>query len=454
MKLQNTLTKKIEEVKPIDDKKINMFVCGPTVYDLSHIGHAKTYIQMDVLARTLRAQGFEVFYLQNITDIDDKIIARAKEDKTDWREISQKYEDEYYKDMASLNNTSVDRYEKATDNIDGILRQIQHLLDKKYAYVLEGDGIYFEISKFKNYGSLSGRTKLEENDAQSRIDQSDQKRGWNDFCLWKFSKPGEPVWDTEFGKGRPGWHIEDTAISEKLFGPQYDIHGGAIDLIFPHHEAEITQMESVSGKSPFVKYWVHSGFLNIDGERMGKSKGNFVTIREILKKGYDPMAIRFLMLQSHYRSSLDFSWESLKSAQNSYKKLSAWADLRFQGFKSEKLRGDYKKSLQKFEESMESDLKTPDALAVLNGMIKRIDDEGFTPDSAAIENAVQTIDRYFGLGLLGGNDIDDDLKSLIKQREKARKAKNWAESDKLRDELAKKGIAIKDRVHGPIWSRI
>lgn len=454
MKLKNTLSGKIEKVIPINDKRINMFVCGPTVYDLSHIGHAKTYIQMDVLARTLRAQGFKVFYLQNITDIDDKIIARAKENKTDWQKIGLEFEGEYYKDMVSLNNTSVDQYVKATDCIGEITRQTQTLLDKKFAYAIKGDGIYFEIKKFAGYGKLSKRTQLQENDAQSRIDQSDQKRGWNDFCLWKFSKAGEPVWDAGFGKGRPGWHIEDTAISEKQFGPQYDIHGGAIDLIFPHHEAEITQMESISGKTPFVKYWVHSGFLNIGGERMGKSKGNFITIREILEKGYNPMAIRFLMLQSHYRSSLDFSWESLKSAQTSYKKISAWADLRFQDFQSAKLGKSYETSLQIFEDSMRNDLKTPDALALLNGMMKKIDDGGFSPDSTTIENAVETVDKYFGLGLLNSVDIDNESKSLIEQREQARKSKNWAKSDEFRNKLAEQGILVKDTDYGPVWSRI
>lgn len=453
MKLKNTLSGKVEEIVPIDDKKINMFVCGPTVYDLSHIGHAKTYVQMDILARTLRAQGFEAFYLQNITDIDDKIILRAKENETDWKKISLKYEDEYYKDMESLNNTSVDRYIKATDSMDEIKRQVQALLDKKFAYVIKNDGIYFEIGKFADYGKLSKRTSLQENDAQSRIDQSDKKRGWNDFCLWKFSKPGEPVWEADFGEGRPGWHIEDTAISEKVFGPQYDIHGGAVDLIFPHHEAEITQMESISGKVPFVKYWVHSGFLNIDGARMGKSKGNFITIREILDKGYNPMAIRLLMIQSHYRSSLDFSWDILDSAQASYQKIMAWADLRFQDFQSSELRNNYEVALKAFEDSMQNDLKTPDALAFLNGMIKRVDDEGFKPDSSAIEDAVKVVDKYFGLGLLENKDIDDGLKSLIEGREAARKTKNWEESDKLRGELAKKGISVKDTDYGPVWSR-
>ena len=436
------------------DGKVNMFVCGPTVYDLSHIGHAKTYVQMDILARTLRAQGFNVFYLQNITDIDDKIIARAAERSVDWQEINAKFEGEYQKDMESLNNTSVDQYAKATDYIEGIQSQVQTLLDKDYAYVIENDGIYFEISKFKDYGKLSKRTQLQENDAQSRIDQSDKKRGWNDFCLWKFSKPEEPVWEAGFGNGRPGWHIEDTAITEKVFGPQYDIHGGAVDLIFPHHEAEITQMEAASGKSPFVKYWVHSGFLNISGERMGKSKGNFITIREILEKGYDPMSVRLLMIQSHYRSSLDFSWDVLDAAQNLYRKLSAWSDLRFQGLSSEDLAKDYDNHLQAFGQDMANDLKTPDALAVLSRMVKKVDEDGSKPDSDAIGMAADIVDKYLGLRLTENKDIDDDLKSLIKEREDARQQKDWARSDELRDQLKSNGIGIKDNDYGPVWFRI
>lgn len=454
MLLKNTLSGKIEEVKPFKDNKINMFVCGPTVYDLSHIGHAKTYIQMDVLARTLRAQGFEVYYLQNITDIDDKIITRASEKSSDYKEISAKFEDEYLRDMKALNNTSVNKYAKATDHIDDIKRQVGILLDKKYAYEIKNDGIYFEISKFKDYGRLSGRTELKENDAQSRIDQSEDKRGWNDFCLWKFSKPGEPVWNADFGKGRPGWHIEDTAITEHYFGPQYDMHGGAIDLIFPHHEAEITQMEASSGKKPFVKYWVHTGFLNINGARMGKSKGNFITIREILNEGYNPMAVRLLMLQSHYRSSVDFSLDILDSAQSSYKKISEWADLRFQGFKSTDLAEQYKVSLEKFEKSMANDLKTPEALSILNSMIKKTDEEGLTPDSLAIEQAAKKVDEYFGLNLTSGQDINEELKHIIKQREEARENQDWTKADSLRGQLAKNGISVKDNSYGSSWSRI
>lgn len=454
MKLKNTLSGAIEEVTSGKDSKINMFVCGPTVYDLSHIGHAKTYIQMDILARTLRAQGLEVFYLQNITDIDDKIIARASEKNVEWQEISRHFEDEYQKDMAVLNNTSVDRYAKATDCIEEIKNQVRTLLDKGYAYTIENDGIYFEISKFKDYGKLSKRTQLQENDAQSRIDQSDKKRGWNDFCLWKFSKSGEPVWDADFGQGRPGWHIEDTAITEKIFGPQYDIHGGAIDLIFPHHEAEITQMEAASGKSPFVRYWVHSGFLNISGQRMGKSKGNFITIREILKKGYDPMSIRLLMIQSHYRSSLDFSWDVLDAAQNLYRKLSAWSDLKFQNFESEALSKDYGDELQAFARHMANDLKTPEALSVLNRMVKKVDEDGSKPDSGAISKAAKIIDGYFGFKFSEGKDIDNNLKSLIKERESARQKKDWPVSDELRDKLKENGIGVRDTDYGPVWFRI
>ncbi|MDP1710245.1 MAG: class I tRNA ligase family protein, partial [bacterium] len=257
--LTNTLSRKKEKFEPINDKKVNLFVCGPTVYDYSHLGHAKTYTQFDFLVRYLRYIGFEVFYLQNITDIDDRIIIRAKELNVPWNDLTKKYEKLHIEDMEKLNNTSVSKYARATDYIEQIVKQAKTLIEKGYAYTID-DGIYFEISKFPEYGKLSGRTELKEADSVSRIDENSQKRGWNDFCLWKFSKPGEPSWKTEIGDGRPGWHIEDTAITETFFGPQYDIHGGAIDLIIPHHEAEIAQMEAVSGKMPLVRYWLHTAF--------------------------------------------------------------------------------------------------------------------------------------------------------------------------------------------------
>ena len=453
MKLYNTLTRKVEEFTPMNGKKVNFFVCGPTVYDLSHLGHAKTYIQMDTLARTLRALDYEVFYLQNITDIDDKIIARAEEKGESWKELSHKFEAKYFEDMKSLNVTSVSKYAKATDYIDNIIRQVQTLLDKGHAYIIE-DGIYFEIKTFPGYGKLSGRTEVKKDDAQTRIDHSDEKRGWNDFCVWKFSKPDEPVWEAPFGKGRPGWHIEDTAISEHFFGPQYDIHGGAVDLIFPHHEAEITQMESISGKEPFVRYWTHVGFLNINSAKMAKSTGNFFTIRDVLAKGYDPMAIRLLMLQSHYRSAVNFSWDELDAAQNRLKTYQAMADLRWQTTETSSpgstLLADTK--LQVIT-AMSNDLDAPEALAHLS----KLESQWLrllSESKESIDQFLQFLDSIFGLELRKGADINDEQSKFLNDYEAARQAKDWQTSDKLRERLKAQGLGVRDTDLKSIWFRV
>jgi len=465
VRLHNTLTRKVEEFVPREGRTVHLFVCGPTVYDFSHLGHAKTYVQLDVLARTLRANEYDVFYLQNITDIDDKIIARAHEQNIDWQDLRTAFEDEYIKDMQSLNNTSVTEYARATDYIPDIIRQVNTLVDKGHAYTIEGDGIYFEISTFPDYGKLSGRTEIKKDDARTRIDDSDNKRGWNDFCLWKFSKPGEPVWDAPFGEGRPGWHIEDTAITEHIFGPQYDIHGGAVDLIFPHHEAEITQMESASGKVPFVRTWVHTGFLTIEGEKMAKSVGNFYTIREVIEKGYDPIAIRLFMLQSHYRSSINFTFENLDSAKN---RLTNWrniAALRHQTH--DRLRDDDEKDTnektvslyatsQALIEALSDDLDTPAALAIIDDAFSRLGSAHLEDiHQHALQELLETIDETLGLNLLVSTpDVSDEVKRLILERQQARDKSDWKLSDKLRDEIQKSGVTIRDTASGPIWEYI
>ncbi|MEK9171993.1 MAG: cysteine--tRNA ligase, partial [Patescibacteria group bacterium] len=320
IKLHNTLTGKLEEFKPIEPGAVKMFVCGPTVYDFSHIGHGKTYTQFDIIVRALRYVGYQVTYIVNITDIDDKIIKRASERKMEPNILAEEYETTYVEDMGVLNNTSVDKYARAHDYIPEIISQVERLVEKGLAYKIS-DGYYFDTKGFGDYGKLSGRSTLKAGDSVSRIDENPEKKNPGDFCLWKFKKEGEPTWPASLGDGRPGWHIEDTAITETEFGPQYDIHGGAIDLIFPHHEAEIAQMESISGKKPLVKYWLHTGFLNIKSEKMSKSLGNFLTIREILEKGISPLALRYYFLTAHYRSPMDFSWEGLKAAENAYRKL-------------------------------------------------------------------------------------------------------------------------------------
>ncbi|MEX0668162.1 MAG: cysteine--tRNA ligase [Candidatus Saccharimonadales bacterium] len=453
LKLHNTLSKSLEDFEPLKEDEVKLFVCGPTVYDRSHIGHAKTYVQMDVLARTLKALGYKTIYLQNITDIDDKIILRAQEEGRDWEEVAREYESAYREDMETLNNTSVDKYAKATDYIDNIINQIQTLLDKGFAYLVDGDGIYFEIAKFKDYGKLSGRKDVQENDARSRIDESDRKRGWNDFCLWKFSKPEEPEWPAPFGSGRPGWHIEDTAITEKEFGSQYDIHGGAIDLIFPHHEAEITQMESISGKKPFVRYWLHSGFLNINKSKMAKSAKNFHTIKDVVNKGYNPMALRLLILQSHYRSSIDFSWEVLDAASNRLETMQAVADLRYQ-LVDEDTKIGFINYQQKLLGSISQDLDTPKTLSELSSQFNVISNYLVGKNQKAEFNQyLEFIDQLLGLKLLDSADISKAQQQLLAKRAAARKQDDWSQADEIRQELLDQGLEVRDTPAGQIWSK-
>jgi cysteinyl-tRNA synthetase len=442
--LTNTLTKKKEKFEPINDKKVNLFVCGPTVYDHSHLGHAKTYTQFDFLVRYLRYAGFDVFYLQNITDIDDKIISRAKENNVEWRGLTEKFEKLYIDDMKKLNNISVSKYARATDYIEQIVKQVKTLMEKGYAYTID-DGIYFEISKFSDYGKLSGRTELKQGDSESRIDENKQKRGWNDFCLWKFSKPDEPSWKTEIGDGRPGWHIEDTAITETFFGPQYDIHGGAVDLIIPHHEAEIAQMESASGKKPLVKYWLHTAFLMVDGRKMSKSLGNFYTIEDVVKKGFDPLALRYLFLGAHYRDTLNFTWDSLEAAQNGLENLkSQVTNLKSQSDRvtlSPEKENKIDEYRVRFTEALGDDLNTPMAMAVVWEMLKS------NIPSADKYDLVLSFDEVLGLKL--GEDRPelmetDEIKSLRLKRDQLRREKNFEEADAIRKQIEEKGYEVKD----------
>mgnify|MGYP003393632096 CR=1 FL=1 len=390
LKLHNTLSGNLEEFKPLEEGKVKMFVCGPTVYDYAHIGNAKTYTQFDVVARSLRYLGFDVDYLQNITDIDDKIIKRSAERSVAPEDIAKEFEDKYLEDMKALNNTSVAKYARAHDYVEAIISQVKRLVEKGFAYKIS-DGYYFDTKAFRDYGKLSGRDTLKPDDAVSRIDENPEKKNSGDFCLWKLKKEGEPSWSSELGEGRPGWHIEDTAITETEFGPQYDIHGGAVDLIFPHHEAEIAQMEAVSGLKPFVRYWLHTGFLNVDSEKMSKSKNNFYTIRDVFEKGFSPLALRYLFLLSHYRTPVNFTWEALEAAQNAYEKLkktvSTWHVDTGKGEVDEAYKA-------KFREKLENDLNTPQALAIVWTLVK---DKEVAP-----ENKLATLldfDKVLGLGL-------------------------------------------------------
>ena len=437
IKLYNTLTRKKEVFKPISGKKVNFFVCGPTVYDYSHLGHAKTYIQFDMIVKYLRFRGFKVYYLQNITDIDDKIIKKAQSGSEgfNWKRISQKYEQLYKEDMAGLGVDSVNNYAKATDYIEEIISQVKRLIKKGYAYRIS-DGWYFDLSKDKDYGKLAKRTKIQGEDAVSRIDENKGKRNSGDFCLWKFSRPGEPIWKAEIGDGRPGWHIEDTAITEKNFGPKYDIHGGATDLIFPHHEAEIAQMESISGKKPLVRYWMHAGFLNMEKEKMSKSLGNFMTIREALRV-YKKDTIRYFFASTNYRKPIDFSEGALKSAENSVERLkNIIAELK----DDKKLN---KKYLEEFQNEVDDDINLPNGLAVLWNLLRDERAEGKL-------RTVKKMNEVFSFDLFKKEKIKipEIIKHLLRERENFRSSKEWKKADEVREKINKLGYILEDTEKG------
>jgi len=478
IKFYNTLTQKKEVFKPLKNKKINLFVCGPTVYDFSHLGHARTYVSFDMIVNYLKYQGYKVFYLQNITDVDDKIIKRAKERGKNWDEISRFFEKEYYKDIKKLKINSVTKYARATSHVKEIQSQVKRLLEKGYAYQID-DGIYYDIKKFKDYGKLSKRTITQAEDSTSRIDESVQKRNKGDFCLWKYIKSlsslkarsmrkgthkyklidNEPAWSSTFGWGRPGWHIEDTAITEKYFGPQYDIHGGARDLIFPHHEAEISQMEAISGKAPLVRYWLHTGFLTIEGQKMSKSLGNFITIQDFLKK-YSPEVLRFIVFSSHYRSPLDFSEKIAKEAKVNLKKLEEFLkNLKEKSKSSKSQNGKLIKGFKdKFWKILEDDFNTPKAKALIFDFLTKINKKRISQKEAReIYSFFKEVNRI--LGFLDFKKIEKKeifptkVKELAIQREKYRKQGNFKKADEIRRKIEKLGYKVEDTKEGPKLKR-
>ena len=451
IRIFNTLTKTIEELVPLHDTKINMFVCGPTVYDFSHLGHAKTYIQFDFVARYLRHKGFTVNYLQNITDVDDKIIARAAREGTTPAKLAEFFEQCFREDMERLHVTSVDEYARAHDFVPQIVNQIKRLVDRGFAYSID-DGYYFDVKKFSRYGELSGRTDVRAGDAISRIDENTQKRNQEDFCLWKAMKPGEPSWQTELGPGRPGWHIEDTAITEARFGAQYDIHGGAVDLIFPHHEAEIAQIEAATGISPMVRHWMHTGFLNIKSQKMSKSAGNFVTIREALKDT-DPSTLRYWFLSHHYRTSIDLVAEWRTQAESGLARLNTFIrsiDARFDDVDNE---GPVHSVRNDILNHLDDDFNTPAALASLFEFIRNQNKSG-RPGTRVI-SLLEELEGLFDFMDIVQTSvrIDKDVKLRIEERQTLRKQRQFAEADKIRAELEKDGIILEDTPTGVKWYR-
>lgn len=456
MFIYNTMSRSKEQFNPIKPNRVKLFVCGPTVYDDSHIGHGRTYIAFDCIARFLRYQGYSLFYLQNITDVDDKVIKRAREKGTDPLVLAREYERRYLADMKALGVKNVNLYARATEHVPEIIVQIKILIKKGFAYETE-TGVYFEESKFPDFGKLS-RRKLEDLTVH-RVDPDPSKRSPGDFALWK-KIDKQPSWDSPWGRGRPGWHIEDTAITEEYFGSQYDIHGGGLDLIFPHHEAEIAQMESSSGLKPMVRCWMHTGFLNVKGEKMSKSLGNFITIRELLQR-WDGDVFRFLVLSTHYRSPIDFGEEALIQAHNSLervrktlKKLDELlkSNLDDEGSSNVKNIEIWDEAHKKFIEAMEDDFNTPQALSVLFEIVRNINrqmqNEIFTKSSITrIKILFEEWGEILGINFLPGEKqkrTDDVLNILLDVRNQLREKKEWELSDKIRSQLKDLGFGLED----------
>ena len=457
MKVYNTMTRKKEELEPINKNRIKMFVCGPTVYDESHIGHGRTYIAFDVIARYLKYKGYSVFYLQNITDVDDKIIKRASELGVEPLELAKKYESLYFKDMERLGVTNVNFYARAMEHLNEIINQIQTLINKGFAYETP-TGVYFDESKLEDFGKLSNRNIEDLN--IHRVNPDPTKRNPGDFALWK-KRDEEPAWDSPWGKGRPGWHIEDTAITETYFGGQFDIHGGGLDLIFPHHEAEIAQMESATGKKPMVNYWMHTGFLNVSGEKMSKSLGNFITITELLKE-YDPHIFRFFVLSTHYRSPIDFSDDALQQSQNSLKRIHKLMEtidelldspIDEENENDEKCKIKLENTKKEFLDAMDNDFNTPIALSALFNFIRDINK--CINEEIISKNILKDIKEFFNefgniLGLTFSvkssqeNSTGDLVEILVDVREKLRLRKDYELSDKIRSRLRDIGINLED----------
>jgi cysteinyl-tRNA synthetase len=417
MKLYSTLSRTVEPLVTLHPDRVALFVCGPTVYDYSHLGHARTYVVFDVLAKYLRWTGKEVFYLQNITDVDDKIINRAKEEGVSQSALARKFETEYLRDMKSLGIDAVSYYARATTHIPEIIGQVQRLVDRGVAYVTE-TGVYFNLDTFNHNGELSGQERAKR---VSRVTDA-TKHNPLDFALWKLGEFGEYTWDSPWGRGRPGWHIEDTAISEKYFGQQYDMHGGGLDLIFPHHEAEIAQMESLEGKHPMVRYWLHTGFLTVKGEKMSKSLGNFITIRDALKT-WNRDVLRYCILLSHYRSPLQATTEGFANAAKGLDHIRAIAT---------KDKGPDAEGRKAFADAMEADLNTPMAIAAIQKLAGSGDLE-----------ALREYGEILGINFL--RETSAPLSVLQDIRAELRAKKQFEVADLIRERMAAAGVPVTDK---------
>ena len=469
MKLFNTMSRRKEEFVPLEEGKVRMYVCGPTVYNLIHIGNARPMIIFDTVRRYLEYKGYEVNYVSNFTDVDDKIIKKAIEEGVSSEEISQRYIAECKKDMAGMNVKPATTHPLATQEIDGMIDMIQTLIDKGYAYPVADGTVYFRVKKFKEYGQLSHKNldDLQSGFRSLQVSGEDQKEDPLDFVLWKPKKEGEPFWKSPWCDGRPGWHIECSVMSKKYLGEEIDIHAGGEDLVFPHHENEIAQSECCNGV-PFAKYWMHNAFLNIDNRKMSKSLGNFRTVRQIGEQ-YDLQVLRFFMLNAHYRSPLNFSADLMESSKNALERITdAAARLRDRQAAAsvQEASEDEKKMMQeeaafvaKFEEAMDDDFNTADALAAVFELVKFGNtnvQEGSSAEFAAHTLEVMTkLCDVLGLILDKKEEIlDEEIENLIAERQAARKAKDFARADEIRGLLLDKGIELKDTREGVKWKRI
>lgn len=469
MKIYNTLSKRKEEFVPLEEGKVKMYVCGPTVYNLIHIGNARPMIVFDTVRRYMEHKGYEVNYVSNFTDVDDKIIKKAIEEGVDASVISERYIAECKKDMEAMNVKTATTHPKATEEICGMLDMIGTLIEKGHAYTAADGTVYFRTRSFKGYGKLSHKNldDLQGGNRSLLVTGEDQKEDPLDFVLWKPKKDGEPYWESPWCDGRPGWHIECSVMSKKYLGEEIDIHAGGEDLIFPHHENEIAQSEAANGK-PFAKYWMHNAFLNIDNKKMSKSEGNFFTVRDISEK-YDLQVLRFFMLSAHYRSPLNFSAELMEAAQNGYDRIvTSVSNLNYllehaasdtMSEEEEKLAEEAKAFIGSFDEAMDDDFNTADALAAIFELVKFANTNARAGCSGAfiraLKDEIVTLSDICGLIVEKKQEmLDGDIEALIEERQAARKAKNFQRADEIRNELLDKGIVLEDTREGVKWKRV
>lgn len=464
MRIYNTLTRRKEELKTITDGEVKIYACGPTVYNYIHIGNSRPLCVFDTLRRYLEYRGYKVNFVQNFTDIDDKIIKKAIEENSDYKTVSEKYIKEFWTDAKGLNFREATVHPKATENIDEIINIITTLVEKGYAYPVENGDVYFSPKKFSGYGKLSHQP-LEELEAGARINIGELKKEPMDFALWKGAKPGEPYWESPWGKGRPGWHIECSAMVHRFLGNTIDIHCGGQDLIFPHHENEIAQSECCNGV-PFSHYWMHNGYINVDNVKMSKSLGNFFTVRDVAEKyGYEP--IRYLMISSQYRSPINYSVDIIEQCKASLQRLYTCRnnlDFALENAtdtvpeNAEEIKKQLDSRREQFIEAMDDDLNTADGISAVFELVKDINVNVIDSKSAElIKYAINLFDELTNvLGLVYNRDtgsLDEEIEKLIEARQNARKEKNWAEADRIRDELKAQGIVLEDTPQGVKWHR-